>query len=308
MNESRRAAGMLAMVLLGWSSGACRSAAADEHRHQGEKVVSTERPMAATSHSVAAETPKRVIAASLSAADTVPPTDARRETCGSLSRLLAAGSGQQRPGDDDRVLLEYTTFSRNGHAVDSSSTHDEPVAESVRNLAPGLSCIVKRMQVGESRRVWVPASLRPAPDEGEPTVPAADLIIDVTLRELTRAPQRPVDYAAPPSSAQRAATGLRFQTLHRGSGNQRPAANSRVTIYHSGWTNRGVLFASSVLAGEPASYLAYELPTGLSEGVQLMRIGDKVRFWLPERLAYATASRNAPKGPVVFDVELLAID
>ena len=252
--------------------------------------------------------PKRVIAASLSVADTVPPTDARRETCGSLSRLLAAGSGQQRPGDDDRVLLQYTTFSRTGNALDSSATHGEPVAESVRNLAPGLSCIVKRMRVGEARRVWVPAALRPASDEGERSVPAADLILDVTLRDLTRAPQRPVDYAAPPASAQRTATGLRFQTLRRGSGNQRPVANSRVTIYHSGWTNQGVLFASSVLAGEPASYLAYELPTGLSEGVQLMRVGDKIRFWLPERLAYATASRNAPKGPVVFDVELLAID
>jgi len=222
--------------------------------------------------------------------------------------LLTVGSGESRPGDDDRVLLEYSTFTRSGQLVDDSTTHDEPVGESVRNLAPGLGCVVKRMQVGESRRVWLPAALQ-AKDEEEPRAePAVDLTLDVTLKKLTRAPQRPVDYAFPPRAAQRTASGLCYQLLHRGSAQQRPVGNSRVTIYHSGWTNRGVLFESSVLAGRPASYLSYELPTGLSEGIQLMQVGDKMRFWLPERLAYSGANRSAPKGPVVFDVELLAVD
>ncbi|HYQ44701.1 MAG TPA: FKBP-type peptidyl-prolyl cis-trans isomerase [Polyangiaceae bacterium] len=308
MNEERGVAGVLAIVMLGWSSVACRSAVAERHEPVVEKTASADGPRGATLLSAAAELASRVSAARLSAEDAVLPPDARLETCGSMSRLLESGSGPQRPSDDDRVLLEYTMFNRSGQALDSSATHGEPVAESVRNLAPGLPCVVKRMRVGESRRVWLPAATKGATEEGPRSVPAAELIVDVTLRELTRAPQRPVHYAAPPPGARRTATGLRFQVLHRGSGDQQPAANSRVTIYHSGWTSRGVLFASSVLAGEPASFLTYELPIGLSEGVQLMRVGDKLRFWLPERLAYATAPRNAPKGPVVFDVELLAID
>jgi peptidylprolyl isomerase len=199
-------------------------------------------------------------------------------------------------------------FASSGHALDNSATHGEPVVESVRNLTPGLPCVVKRMSVGESRRVWVSAALQPAGEEGPRSVPAQDLVLDITLRKLVRAPQRPAHYASPPRAALRTPSGLHFLVLRRGSGDRRPVANSRVTISHSGWTNRGVLFASSALAGEPASFITHELPTGLSEGIQLMRVGDKVRFWLPERLAYEHAQRSAPRGPVVFDVELLAID
>jgi len=219
-----------------------------------------------------------------------------------------AGAGKQLPNDDDRVLLEYSTFASSGRPLDSSATHGEAIAESVRNLGPGLPCVVKRMSVGESRRVWVGAALQPEGQEGPRSIPARDLVFDITLRQLVRAPQRPAHYAAPPLTAQRTRSGLRFQILRRGSGNQRPVANSRVTISHSGWTNQGVLFVSSALAGEPASFVTHELPAGLSEGVQLMRVGDKLRFWLPARLAYENATKSAPRGPVVFDVELLALD
>jgi len=48
---------------------------------------------------------------------------------------------------------------------------------------------------------------------------------------------------------------------------------------------------------------------GWTEGVQLMFVGDKARFWIPAALAYGdTPSRaGAPTGPLVFDIELLSI-
>jgi len=39
--------------------------------------------------------------------------------------------------------------------------------------------------------------------------------------------------------------------------------------------------------------------------VQLMTVGEKMRFWIPERLAYK--GEREPKGMLVFDVELIAI-
>jgi FKBP-type peptidyl-prolyl cis-trans isomerase len=238
-----------------------------------------------------------------------PPANARREPCGSASRLLAAGSGAQRAGDDDRVELAYTSYTRDGKSIDSSARRGEPLAQSVRNLAPGIGCVVKRMQVGEARRVWVPARLMLTPDDDDDSGdPKEDETIDITLVALTPAPPRPSDYAAPPPFAKRTSSGLSFRWLQRGNGQEHPSANSRVTIYHSGWTKQGVLFESSLLARHAASYLVYELPQGLSEGLQLMSAGDKARFWLPQQLAYARGHRSAPKGPVVFDVELLAIE
>lgn len=237
-----------------------------------------------------------------------PPGNARKESCGSLSRLIQSGSGEARPKDDDRVALDYAAYTSAGERVDSSAAHGEPLTESVRNLPIGIACVVKRMQVGESRRVWVPAQLMRTPKGEASGESKLDRTVDITLRALTRAPARPADCAAPPRSAQRTPSGLRFRVLSRGKAEQRPTANSRVTIYHSGWTRQGVLFESSVLAAHPASYLVYELPQGLAEGLQLLHVGDKARFWLPERLAYNRANRSSPKGPVVFDVELLAIE
>ena len=45
---------------------------------------------------------------------------------------------------------------------------------------------------------------------------------------------------------------------------------------------------------------------GWSEGVQLMTVGEERRFWIPEHLAYK-GRPGAPKGMLVFDVELIAI-
>jgi peptidylprolyl isomerase len=70
-----------------------------------------------------------------------------------------------------------------------------------------------------------------------------------------------------------------------------------------------MLFDSSVSRGKPASFPLNGVIKGWTEGVQLMVVGDKARFWIPSALAYGdTPSRpGAPIGPLVFDIELLSI-
>ena len=46
---------------------------------------------------------------------------------------------------------------------------------------------------------------------------------------------------------------------------------------------------------------------GWTEGVQLMVEGETRRLWIPEALAYRGAP-GAPKGMLVFDVELIKIE
>jgi len=69
------------------------------------------------------------------------------------------------------------------------------------------------------------------------------------------------------------------------------------------------LFDSSVRRGQPTSFPLTSVIKGWTEGVQLMFVGDKARFWIPAALAYGdTPSRaGAPTGPLVFDIELLSI-
>jgi len=68
------------------------------------------------------------------------------------------------------------------------------------------------------------------------------------------------------------------------------------------------MFDTSIKSGGPVPLDVDGVIAGWSEGLQLMVAGEKRRFWIPGKLAYDTLDMpGAPKGPLVFDVELLEI-
>jgi peptidylprolyl isomerase len=118
----------------------------------------------------------------------------------------------------------------------------------------------------------------------------------------------PSDVAAPPADAQKTASGLASKVLTAGTGKVHPTANSRVLVHYTGWTTDGKMFDSSVQRGEPIAFPLNGVIKGWTEGVQLMVVGEKRRFWIPGNLAYDNSTRpGAPKGMLVFDIELLEI-
>ena len=119
-------------------------------------------------------------------------------------------------------------------------------------------------------------------------------------------PSVPEDVATPPADAIKLASGLTYKVLKEGTGTEHPTRISEVTVHYSGWTTDGELFDSSVERGEPATFPLDRVIAGWTEGLQLMVVGEKRRFWIPEDLAYKGQS-GAPQGTLVFDVELLSI-
>ncbi len=119
----------------------------------------------------------------------------------------------------------------------------------------------------------------------------------------------PSDVAAPPKNATRTASGVADVTLVKGNGKRHPRASDRVRVHYSGWTTDGKLFDSSVARGEPAAFRLDGVIKGWTEGVQLMVVGDKTRFWIPGELAYGNSPSRpgVPSGMLVFDIELLEI-
>jgi peptidylprolyl isomerase len=144
-----------------------------------------------------------------------------------------------------------------------------------------------------------------------PGAPQGDLVFDVELLEITKAPpapKTPTDVKAPPGTAKKTASGLAYRVLQKGTGKDHPAATSRVTVHYTGWTTDGKMFDSSVTRGEPTTFGLNQVIKGWTEGVQLMVVGEKTRFWIPAELAYGTNPRpGAPQGMLVFDIELLNI-
>ena len=69
------------------------------------------------------------------------------------------------------------------------------------------------------------------------------------------------------------------------------------------------MFDSSVARGKSTTFRLDGVIKGWTEGVQLMAVGDKARFWIPGNLAYGDKPTRdgTPTGPLVFDIELLSI-
>jgi peptidylprolyl isomerase len=119
----------------------------------------------------------------------------------------------------------------------------------------------------------------------------------------------PDDVAAPPPDALKTPSGLASKVLRVGMGMSHPTPRSTVTVHYTGWTaSDGRMFESSVASGKPATFQVLGVIPGWTEGLQLMVRGEKRRFWIPGHLAYDNIEMpGAPKGMLVFDIELLEV-
>jgi len=236
-----------------------------------------------------------------------PPADAATTASGLVTRVLARGSGKQHPTVSDTVEIHYTGWTVEGRMFDSSVKRAAPVRFQVGGVIKAWTEALQLMVVGESRRIWVPAALGYG-DSADDGRPAGKLVFDIELLGLTPAPSTPLDVAQPPKNAKRTKSGLAYRVLARGKGKQRPKPESTVEIQYTGWTPDGKMFETTVGRLEPPRFALMAAIPGWVEGLQLMAVGDKARFWIPGKLAYDAASDNAhPKGMVVFDVELLSV-
>lgn len=78
-------------------------------------------------------------------------------------------------------------------------------------------------------------------------------------------------------------------------------------MHYTGWTTDGKMFDSSVARGQPATFSLDGVISGWTEGVQMMVVGEKRRFWIPAKLAYE-GKEGRPQGMLVFDIELIKIN
>ncbi|MNX54904.1 FKBP-type 22 kDa peptidyl-prolyl cis-trans isomerase [compost metagenome] len=104
-------------------------------------------------------------------------------------------------------------------------------------------------------------------------------------------------------------SGLQYEILKEGEGAQ-PTASQSVTCHYHGTLLNGNIFDSSVQRGQPATFPLNRVITGWTEGVQLMKVGSKFRFFIPPHLAYGDRQVGSDIGPnstVIFEVELLGI-
>lgn len=105
-------------------------------------------------------------------------------------------------------------------------------------------------------------------------------------------------------------SGLQYMVLRQGAG-PRPKPGDRVRVNYEGRLLDGKVFDSSYERGEAAEFGLDQVIPGWAEGVTLMPVGAKYRFWIPGKLGYGEHGtpdgQIGPNATLQFDVELQAI-
>jgi len=229
-----------------------------------------------------------------------PPEDTEKTEGGVAYKIIKEGEGET-PGDNQVVTFHFTGKTMEGETVQDSRSQPQPPSVPLDKLPPELGGLFKEMKIGEVRKCWLP----------EPRVPGGFIVADlelISVKDAPPAPPVPEDVAAVPETAEKTESGLAYRVLTAGKGEEKPKDTDTVKVHYSGWTLDGEMFDSSVTRGEPTQFPLNGVIKGWTEGLQLMLVGEKRRFWIPADLAYGeNPGGGRPGGMLVFDVELLEI-
>ena len=104
-------------------------------------------------------------------------------------------------------------------------------------------------------------------------------------------------------------SGLQYEVLTQGSGAM-PTATDKVKVHYKGTLLDGTVFDSSYDRDTPIEFQLNGVIKGWTEGLQLMKIGSKYKFYIPSKLGYGErgAGQVIPgNATLIFEVELLDI-
>jgi FKBP-type peptidyl-prolyl cis-trans isomerase len=104
-------------------------------------------------------------------------------------------------------------------------------------------------------------------------------------------------------------SGLQYEVITLGTG-EKPKATDEVTVNYKGSLTNGKQFDSSYDRNEPLKLPLNNVIPGWTEGVQLMPVGSKFRFFIPYNLGYGERGAGQdipPFSTLIFEIELIKI-
>jgi FKBP-type peptidyl-prolyl cis-trans isomerase len=241
-----------------------------------------------------------------------PPDNAVALPSGTKYVVVRPGTGKDKVRQFDTVTFDYTGWDGEGRMIDTTEQRKKTVTAPPYKQSPAMAEMLTALTTGERARFWVDSEKMTNGGKPLPGVQKGLLCYELDVQKIVKAehepPLSPPDVAKPPAGVKRSPKGVFYRVLQAGPGKdpRHPAPNDTVKVHYTGWTTDGRMFDSSVLRGEPATFNLQGVVAGWTDGIPMMTVGDRVRFWIPEDLAYKGAP-GKPQGMLVFDVELLEI-
>jgi len=245
---------------------------------------------------ISTDAPKDVAAA---------PADATKTKSGLAWKQTRKGTGTKHAGKDDVVWVHYNSWAPDGKLKQSTYKKGQPRVLKMAKAVKGWREAISLMVPGERRRYWLPKKLAFSRSRARGKK-AGPRVIEFDLVKVLSAPAAPPDLKKPPKGAKKTGSGLIYTQLSPGIGKDNPGPTTQVTVRYSGWTKDGRCFDFTPEDETQTFGLARVIP-GWTEGIQLMVKGQKMRFWIPKKIAYK-GEGGKPAGQLVFDVELLEFD
>jgi FKBP-type peptidyl-prolyl cis-trans isomerase len=236
----------------------------------------------------------------------------------------------ENPGTGDKPLpganlsLHYKgTFRGDGKQFDSSYDRKKPMdfIYKTNSMIPGFEEGIAMLGLNGKAKLIIPY-YQAYGKQGRPGAipPYSDLVFDIELMKV----ENPRDYKAEgiaflaenkkKANVVTTASGLQYEVIKKGKFlGKKPGPTAKVTVHYHGTTPEGKVFDSSVERKEPITFGLDQVIKGWTEGVQLMKVGAKYKFYIPSELAYGA---NAPEGGhgvikndmvLIFEVELIEL-
>jgi len=223
------------------------------------------------------------------------------------------------PISTDLVSVDYAGTLLDGTEFDSSYSRGAAATFKLNQVIPGWTEGLQLMSEGDKFRFFIPPDIAYGanPRPGGPIGPNEALIFDVELHKVASpernlaASKKFLDENGVKEGVKVTDSGLQYEVISKGEeGGASPVATDKVKVNYKGTLLNGTEFDSSYKRGTPAEFTLNRVIPGWTEGLQLMHVGDKFRFFIPPELGYGANGFGPiqPNEALIFEVDLLEVE